>query len=71
MMTSDKIATLGHAGVVTANGHHTSLITPHPHLAELEDAEVLVLVTYSHLTVKHWPLAIQLNPDGKYKKKWT
>ena len=61
---TNKEPTLSHARIMTTDSHQTTFISPHPHGAELKNAEVLVLKAHAYLAIEHRPLAIQFNPDS-------
>jgi hypothetical protein len=56
---------------MATDSHQTPFVSPHPHRTELKDTKVLIVASYTHLTVEHRTFAIQFNPNGKNQKERT
>lgn len=68
LVLSYVITRTGHSWIPTTDGNQRTLISPYSHRTELENAEIPVMSSHSHLTVEHRSLAIQLNLDSQNKR---
>lgn len=66
---TDEVTRACYTWVAATDGNKTALIRANTHRAELKDAEILILITHTHLTVEHRTFRVQLNPDSKYYNK--
>ena len=71
LVLSDVITRTGYSWIPTSDGNQRTFISPYSHRAELEDAEIPVMSSHSHLTVEHRSLTIQFDPDSQNQKKQT
>lgn len=71
LVLSDVITRAGNSRIPATDGDQGTLISPYSHRTELENAEIPVMSSHSHLAVEHRSLAIQLDPDSQNQKKRT
>lgn len=61
----DIIARTGDSWVSATDSDQAAFVAAHPHGAELEDSEILIVLAHSHLSVKHRAFGIELDPNGE------
>lgn len=66
LIFTDIIAGTGHPRVMSADGDKPFLVRAHPHRAELEQAEILAVSSYSGLPVKDWAGRVRFYPKCDY-----